>query len=149
MKEYVLERRTWIGRPLAEVFEFFSAAENLARITPPALAFRIRSALPIEMRVGAVIEYTIRPFGLPVRWQTEITRWEPPHAFQDRQRAGPYAKWVHTHTFRPEDGGTAMEDRVVYALPLGVLGRIGHPLVRRKLGEIFDFREAMLHRLFS
>jgi ligand-binding SRPBCC domain-containing protein len=148
MKDYVIEKSTWIARPISTVFPFFSDAENLARITPPELGFRIRSALPIHMSEGTLIDYTIVLFGLPVRWRTEITRWNPPHSFEDRQLSGPYAKWVHTHTFVEARGGTTMHDRVVYALPFGLVGRLAHPLVRRQLKHIFDYRESVLVREF-
>lgn len=148
MTEGVLERRTWVPHPISQVFPFFAAPENLGRITPPELGFRIRSPLPIAMRSGALIEYTIRLYGLPLRWRTEITQWDPPHGFVDIQRRGPYAKWEHTHSFIEERGGTTIVDRVIYALPFGVLGRMAQPLVRRQLKRIFDYREASLQRAF-
>ena len=146
MKEYVLERRTKVPRPVVQVFPFFAAAENLARITPPELGFRIRSATPVAMRAGALIDYTIKLWGLPFAWRTEITAWDPPHSFEDTQLRGPYAKWVHQHSFVEDTGGTAMIDRVTYALPLGVIGRIAHPLIKRQLRRIFDYRESVLRR---
>lgn len=149
MRESILERRTWVPHPISEVFPFFAAAENLAKLTPPELGFRIRSELPILMRPGALIDYTIRLYGLPFRWRTEITRWDPPHSFVDIQLRGPYAKWEHTHTFLEERGGTTVTDRVVYALPLGVVGWIAQPVVGRQLKRIFEYRELALQRAFA
>ena len=74
MKEYVLERSVWVPRPLSEVFPFFAAAENLERITPPELGFKIRSKLPIEMRPGALIDYLVSLYGIPMKWRTEISQ---------------------------------------------------------------------------
>lgn len=144
--EYVLEKRTRIRRPLDEVFPFFAEAENLQRITPPELHFRIRSPLPIEMQKGAKIEYTIRLRGIPMRWRTLITGWNPPHSFEDSQTSGPYRKWVHTHQFEQRGDTTIITDRVVYALPFGLLGRIVHPLVRRQLERIFSYRTGVIAR---
>lgn len=141
MKSYLLEREQWIPRPVPEVFDFFARAENLGRITPPWMHFRIRTPLPIEMRVGARIDYTIRLAGVPVRWRTRISAWEPMRGFEDVQERGPYALWEHAHRFAARDGGVLMTDRVRYALPLGLLGRGAHALaVRAALAAIFDHR---------
>lgn len=148
MKEYVLEREVRVATTTKEVFLFFAAAENLERITPPELGFRIRSPLPIAMRPGALIDYTVKLYGIPMTWRTEITQWDPPRSFEDTQISGPYAKWVHTHRFIEDSGGTIIQDRVVYGLPFGFLGRIVHPLIARQLNRIFAYRESAMNELF-
>ena len=149
MKEYSISRRVWVPRSLAKVFPFFADAENLERLTPPELAFRIDSSLPVAMKAGALIDYTIGLHRIPMKWRTEITSWDPPHSFEDTQLSGPYRKWVHTHRFTENAGGTIIEDRVAYSLPFGFLGRIVHPLVARQLKRIFDYRETVLSKLFA
>ena len=56
MREYRLEREQWIPADPAGVFEFFSDVSNLADIVPPWLGFRVRTPLPVEMRVGQQLE---------------------------------------------------------------------------------------------
>jgi ligand-binding SRPBCC domain-containing protein len=139
---YVLERGSQLPRPIAEVFDFFSRAENLERLTPPWMRFRILTPLPIEMKKSALISYALRVHGVPVRWLTEIESWNPPAEFVDVQLWGPFKLWRHTHRFASVDGGTRIEDRVEYALPFGRLGQLVHRLqVARDLARIFDYRE--------
>lgn len=150
MSVHVFRTELLIDRPRPEVFDFFSRAGNLERITPPFLRFHIKTPEPIEMREGALIDYTLRIHGVPALWKTEIAEWDPPHRFVDRQLKGPYKLWHHTHTFAEEDGGTRMVDEVRYEVPLGALGDLVHTLfVRKDVTNIFRFRNAEIPRLLS
>jgi ligand-binding SRPBCC domain-containing protein len=148
-QQYRLRRSQSIGRQLPEVFAFFADATNLEAITPPFLRFRIITPRPIEMGVGARIDYRLSLWGVPLSWRTRITCFEPDARFVDEQEAGPYAYWHHLHEFEAEGRGTRMRDEVTYRLPFGPLGRLAHVLlVERQLRTIFDYRErAILERL--
>lgn len=136
-----LERTQEINRPLQDVFEFFSDAANLQQLTPGFLKFRILSPTPIEMRTGVRIDYALSLFGLPIKWRTQITAWEPGVRFVDEQERGPYALWRHTHEFEAQGEHTIMRDVVEYKEPLGWLGHVAHYLfVKRTLNKIFDYR---------
>ena len=145
MTPYVLERKQFLPVPLDAAFRFFDRPENLAEITPAELGFRILTPSPIAMREGALIDYTIRVLGVPVRWTTLITSYDPPRGFVDQQLRGPYSFWHHTHAFRAVDGGTEMTDTVRYLLPFGTLGGLVHSMgVRRKLESIFEHRSRVI-----
>jgi ligand-binding SRPBCC domain-containing protein len=138
-----------VDRPRVDVFQFFATAENLGVVTPPELRFEILSELPIQMAEGTVIDYRIKLQGVPMRWRTLIDRWEPPVLFQDTQLKGPYRLWVHRHEFHDLGDATRVVDRVWYRLPpLGPLNAMVHPLVRRQLDQIFDFRARAVRQAF-
>jgi ligand-binding SRPBCC domain-containing protein len=146
---HILEQEAFLPRPRPEIFSFFADAANLDRVTPPWLAFRIVTPTPVAMAPGTLIDYRLRLRGVPIRWRTEITVWEPPHRFVDTQVRGPYRRWVHEHRFAEVPGGTQMVDRVEYALPFGFLGRLAHRLfVGRDVARIFAYREEAFRRLF-
>jgi len=88
-------------------------------------------------------------FRVPFRWRTVFRLWEPPLCFVDEQESGPYRSWVHRHEFSDLGDGTLVRDRVQYELPWFPLGELAHPVVRRKLDHIFDFRQARLQQLLS
>jgi ligand-binding SRPBCC domain-containing protein len=134
--------------PREQVFPFFADAANLQVITPPELSFRIVTPSPIEMRDGALIRYRLRLLGVPFGWLTRIVAWDPPHRFVDEQIKGPYAVWIHTHTFTDTPAGTRIEDEVTYGLPLYPLGEVASPLVRLQVRRIFAYRTAAIRRAF-
>ena len=148
MKTYQLDREQWLPRPVGEVYLFFSRPENLQVITPPWIDFRMVEA-PQMLAAGSLIRYRLCWRGIPVRWTTEISEWNPPDGFVDRAVSGPYALWNHEHRFTACEGGTSMRDRVTYALPFGWVGRLAHAaLVRRDVERMFDFRAESMRRLF-
>jgi ligand-binding SRPBCC domain-containing protein len=150
MGAHRLERRQLVPAPRSQVFQFFSRAENLQRLTPPFVSFRILTPLPIDMKRGQLIEYRIGLGRIPLRWLTEIREWQPDERFVDVQLRGPYRRWHHLHEFREVEHGTEMRDVVDYELPLGPLGDLVHSLsVRRTLERIFDFRRQAVSAHFQ
>ncbi|MEO8129164.1 MAG: SRPBCC family protein [Bryobacteraceae bacterium] len=124
-----------------EAFAVFENPYNLARITPPWLNFKILTT-DLRMGLNAEIDYEFRWLGIPLRWKTRITEYEPPFHFVDEALKSPYLLWRHHHSFRPSPEGTVISDRVDYRLRFGVFGRAAHWLiVRRQLNQIFDYRQ--------
>jgi len=139
------EADLWLPRPVEEVFAFFSNAANLQALTPPWLDFHILNP-DVVLQTGAHINYRLKIHGLAVRWQSEISCWDPPRSFVNEQRRGPYRRWVHMHTFAAERGGTRVGDSVEFEILFGWL--VG-PLVMRDVKKIFAFRQQALTKIFT
>ena len=151
MKIHLLEQSQTLPISLNEAWDFFATPQNLNEITPPDLGFRMEHGGDEPMHEGQIITYRVMIFpGVWVPWVTEIKAVAEREAFVDEQRFGPYAFWHHRHAFCAVDGGTRMDDRVHYGLPLGPLGRVAHGIfVRRKLEWIFGFRRKILTEKFG
>jgi len=147
MTTHLYETELWLPAPPEVIFPFFADARNLEVLTPPWLNFHIVTEGQIPMRVGTLIDYQLRVHGLPVRWRTEITAWNPPDDFEDLQLRGPYRLWRHTHAFASQNGGTLCSDRVEYAVLGGAL--INRLFVRRDMETIFKYRGEVLKTRFS
>jgi len=147
MADYILESRVWLARARPDVFAFFAESANLVLLTPPSLNLRVVAG-PRALSSGAVIDLQMSWLGVPVTWRAFIREWDPPYRFVDVQVRGPYARWEHRHRFLEEQGGTWVEDRVTYQLPLGLLGRAAHGLlVRRQIAAMWSYRTRRLGEL--
>lgn len=145
LQDEVLEAMQWVPAPRAAVFPFFSHAENLGQLTPEWLHFRILASSTPQIQAGTTIDYSLKIKGFPVKWRTRIETFEAPTRFIDTQEKGPYAKWHHTHEFFEVRGGTLVTDRVLYRLPLGVLGDwVAGGMVAHDVTQIFAYRRKQI-----
>jgi len=145
--EYTLTCELRVPYVREEVFEFFSDAHELERITPDWLHFHVLTPRPIEMEAGTLIDYRLKLHGIPINWKTEISVWEPPYRFVDRQQKGTYRYWHHAHIFEEIEGGTLVKDRVDYGVPGGPL--IHKLLVEKDLLKIFSHRQHAMWDIFE
>lgn len=149
---HTLQTKQFIKSDIQTVWDFMSSPENLAKITPPYMGFKILTDLNnSKMYPGQIIEYYVTPIaGLKMHWVTEITHVKNLEFFVDEQRFGPYAFWHHKHFLKQVDGGVEMIDIVHYKAPFGIIGRIANALfIGKKIKEIFDFRYKKLEEIFN
>ena len=143
---YSFRARSTLNYPRDEVFAFFSKPENLQKLTPDHLHFSILTPLPVDMKVGAMLDYRIKLYGIPFSWRSEITVWEPPFRFVDEQVKGPYVYWIHEHAFFEDGDKTIVQDHVRYWPRGGAL--LNLLFVEKDVKKIFSFREEKLSEFF-
>lgn len=167
----------WLPFPVAHVFAFFADPANLPRLMPASLGMRIEE-LHIEppsaqstsgqlptiaagagsqiAGAGSHVLISFRPVPsslLRVRWLARITEFAWNSHFCDEQVRGPFASFRHRHGVDAETrggrAGTRVTDAIEFTLPAGWLGRIGEPMVRRRLAASFAFRQQRLVELLQ
>jgi ligand-binding SRPBCC domain-containing protein len=140
---------TRVAAPVAETFPFFSKAENLGLLTPASMRFSLAGPPP-EIAENTPIDYRLRVGGVPIAWRSRIVNWEPGARFVDFQEKGPYRAWWHEHSLRAEGTSTVMQDRVCYAPPFGLLGRLANAIVIvPTLTRIFRYRADVIRLRFG
>ena len=72
-----------------------------------------------------------RHFGVYQTFTSKITAYDRPRYFQDTMQRGAFKSFVHDHYFTTLRGGTAMRDVVIFAAPLGIVGRLAERVVLR------------------
>jgi ligand-binding SRPBCC domain-containing protein len=119
----IFERSVLLDAPASEVYAFHEDPRNITKISPPSLKVeRVECSVPAV--AGEEFRLRVSQFGLPLEW---VGIWEeavPDSRLVDGARKSPFRHWRHHHLFRSEGSGTVMTDRVEYALPFGVLGRL-------------------------
>jgi ligand-binding SRPBCC domain-containing protein len=140
---------------LNTIWEFFSNPENLNRLTPDEVEFRIDFiSYPGNMYPGMMVKYKIAPFPLKwisFTWVAEIKQVKSQLYFIDEQRFGPFAFWYHEHRFEqlPNDK-VKIIDLLVYKLPFGFVGRLVDQLIIGKfINRIFSERKKLLEKIFN
>ena len=140
----------YLNQPPQMVFDFFSDAKNLEKITPPFLQFNVLSQSTREIENGTIFNYRLKIRGVPIRWCSLITDWKPITSFVDTQLNGPYQVWHHTHRFIPYLTGVFIEDDVHYALPnIPFINIFLGWYIRQDVSKIFQFRRKEITRFFK
>lgn len=147
---YQLKKKQLVNTDLQSCWDFFSSPNNLKKITPTYMGFKVLVDLPEKMYEGLMIAYKVKPvLGIPLNWITEIKNVKEGQYFVDEQRKGPYKIWHHEHHFKETSNGVEMIDIVSYELPLGFLGRLAHTVfVKKQLEDIFKYRFDKVNELF-
>ncbi|MDD3619062.1 MAG: SRPBCC family protein [Desulfobulbaceae bacterium] len=148
---YTLEREQFFAISLERAWDFLKDPANLNAITPEDLHFTIISPVPDTMFEGMIIEYRVAiPLFGTRRWVAEIKHIREKRSFVDEQRIGPYSFWYHYHELAETEQGIRVADRVCYAVPYGVIGRLLHAMfIRKTLDRIFDYRKERLAVIFG
>ena len=138
-------RRVWVEAPAQEVFAWHEREGAFDRLSPPWERVEVVDRTG-GIRDGAQVVLRLRAGPLRVRWTLAHQDYIAGQQFRDVQVEGPFAEWTHLHRFVAE-GPTRcyLEDRIDYALPLGLIGKVlGGSLLRRKLERLFTYRHRVL-----
>lgn len=149
---YTLTAEQTIDVSLEKAWNFFSSPENLEKITPSHMGFKITSNVDKKAYTGQIITYKVAVLpGIKTNWITEITQVKEQEFFIDEQRFGPYKMWHHEHWFEElENGKTLMKDKISYKIPFGFLGDIAQSIfIKKQLKAIFEHRFTTLEKLFN
>jgi len=109
---------------------------------------------PIEGKTSGMIVQDDRllwagwMFFLPHMHESHITKFEPPHFFQDTMERGRFKRYQHDHHFYEMDDRTVLNDKIRFTMPFGILGRlVGHAVVVPYLSRKLRRRLRLLKRV--
>lgn len=124
-----------------EVWKFHSSAKSLEILTPRNRRARLVSS-QMAVEDDALHVMQIRLFGIiPVVWKARISQVTPPYGFTDDAEKSPFKFWRHRHDFIPDGDGTLIRDRITYAVPFGILGKLVNKVyISKDIDGLFAYR---------
>jgi len=145
----VFEKTTLVHCSPEQLFAFHERPDAFALLTPPWEPVRVVERHGAGLEAGARLLLEVRVAGLPLRWSAVHVACERPRLFVDEAQSGPFRRWRHEHRFEPHPEGALLVDHVDFELPFGLLGRLGLPLVRRRLERMFNYRHDVTVRALA
>lgn len=113
-----------------EVWRFHDSAQALSALVPSGVSIEfLTESLKVEN--GAIHDFRLRRFGLPLRWTAQICDVEPPYRFTDVAIRCPFPVWRHCHEFLPQGEECLLRDTVEYRPMLFLPGWLTDGLIRR------------------
>ena len=130
-------------------FEFLVQPENIRLITPSSVML-VFDAAPKRLSLGARMEFRVQAYGVVRSAVYEVTAWDEPRRFVERQIEGPTGSWEHEHLFQPTSNGVRVTDRITFTPPGGMLGLlINERKMREALEDGFGHRHHELEKRFG
>ncbi len=132
-----------------EAFEFLAQPENIRLITPSSVML-VFDAAPQRLSLGARMKFRVQAYGVVRSAVHDVTLWDEPRKFVERQVEGPLGSWEHEHLFTPISNGCRVTDRITFVPPGGVLGLlINERKIREALEDGFGHRHHELEKRFG
>jgi ligand-binding SRPBCC domain-containing protein len=121
---------TRIAAPRERCFDLARSVDLHVRSPRQTREVAISGRLRGLLSAGEDVTWRARHFGCWYQLTSEITAYERPSHFRDSMVRGPFRRLDHDHFFLDDGrGGTIMRDRLDYAAPAGLLGRLAELLV--------------------
>ena len=143
----LIEHSFVVRAPLERVWAFHNDVNALGSIMPGTMQV---VDFDKPLRKGSAIRLRLTVGFISVTWILTVIAHEPMKRFIDKQTSGPFAAWQHEHAFEAVTDGTRVTDRVTYALPFGVAGRLVDRMIfRHALRASFAPRARATRRLLE
>jgi ligand-binding SRPBCC domain-containing protein len=134
----------------AEVlFDFLIRPDNIRKISPEDVKLTFVKA-PDILSCDAEMTFRIEGFGVTQEITHQVTEFESPRHFTEKQTRGPLKRWIHRHVLEPAaSGGTTMIDQIEFERPGGMLRFIvTEAKILNYLEQGFEHRHSRLRTLF-
>ncbi len=141
---HMFRRELRVPYPVETLFGWHERPGAFERLSPPWDKPRVLEHTG-GIRDGARVVLEVHAGPIPTTWTLEHRDYVANQQFRDVMKQGPFAHWDHLHGFAPADGGgSVLDDRIEYALPLGSVGNlVAGDYTESTLARVFAYRHAI------
>lgn len=149
MKVHTLDYSCLLTASQASVCEFHTDTHNLPLITPPWIDVTIVQ-MDTPMVENSHVILNIKQYGLTTQWNMKIEKLSCPDTVIDLMISGPFAFFRHERRFIAlNENETRMDERLSFCLPLGWLGNLISPFIKKEMNKMFAYRHGATQNYFS
>src|SRR5579862_1980139 len=137
----IIQIEKHINSPPATVFDLAINVDVHTKSTASTKERAVAGVTSGPMKLGETVTWEAKQLGFWFKLTSQIVAYDRPWHFIDQMVSGPFRSMIHHHDFKEVDGGTLMIDKMEYAAPLGILGRIAELLfLNAHLKHFFEVR---------
>lgn len=149
MKIHTLTYSCPLNASVETVCHFHTDTHNLPLITPPWINVEIIS-MDEPMIEKSQVKLKIKRFRIPTVWHMEIEKLDCPTTVVDSMISGPFLFFRHERRFIAiDETHTKMDETISITLPLGWLGTLIFPFIKKDMDKMFAFRHKATQRYFE
>ncbi len=146
----IFESKIEVHTDPATLFDFIIRPDNIIKLapTPPTLKF---IDPPEKFSENLQFEFQLLGLGPLSNIIYEITHFEQPSCFIEKQVTGPLESFAQEHHLEiQEDGKTLLYEKIDFEPPGGIIGfMMTEDRIRESLTEAYDHRQYMLNQIFK
>lgn len=143
------EASVMLARPVEEVFDFLTQPARVLEILPEDSGVTYTS-VPERLVLGSRVEFDLKGFGPVQNVIHEVSAFDAPTWFVERQVKGPLPHWEHTHLLEVVGGRVRVWDRIEFEPPGGLAGLlITEGRIRHSLEKGFAHRHRRLREILE
>ncbi|MDP2078400.1 MAG: SRPBCC family protein [Sulfuricurvum sp.] len=149
MKLHTLKYSCLLTASQEAVCQFHTDTHNLPLITPPWINVTIVQ-MDTPMVENSHVILDIKRYGLTTRWTMQIEKLFPPDTIIDLMISGPFAFFRHERRFIAiSENETRMDETLAFCLPLGWIGNLLAPFIKKDMDKMFAYRHNATQNYFS
>lgn len=149
MKIHTLHYECRISSNISKVCNFHTDTHNLPLITPPWIDVTIVQ-MDTPMVENSHVILDIKRYGLTTRWNMKIEKLSCPDSVIDLMVSGPFTFFRHERRFIAlSKDETRMDEELSFCLPLGWLGNLIAPFIKKDMDTMFAYRHRATQNYFS